>query len=230
MKQPSLTVSPRSESGRRSSRSLRTNGRIPVVLYGKHTEPQNLSVETPEFSRLMKQVAGSTAIIELNEKGAKKRLSIIKEVQKNSITDQILHVDFHEVSAGESITTDITVHVVGEAVGVRVDGSSLDIVSHTIQVRCLPKDLPGMIEVDVTELETGQAIHVRDLVEIKGVEFLDDEEKSIVSCLAERLEAEEPEAEEGEAVEGEETAEGEAADASSDGTESSDGGDASSKK
>jgi len=178
----------------------------------------------------MKQVAGSTTIIELNEKGAKKRLSIIKEVQKNSITDQILHVDFHEVSAGESITTDITVHIVGESVGVKEDGSSLDIISHTIQVRCLPKDLPGMIEVDVTELETGQAIHVRDLVEIKGVEFLDDEEKSIVSCVAERLEAEEPEAEEGEAVEGEETAEGDAADASSEGAESSDGGDTSSEK
>lgn len=228
MKQPSLTVSPRAESGRRSSRLLRTNGRIPVVLYGKHTEPQNLSIETPEFSRLMKQVAGSTTIIELKEKGAKKRLSIIKEVQKNSITDQILHVDFHEVSAGESITTDITVHIVGEAVGVKVDGSSLDIISHTVQVRCLPKDLPGMIEVDVTELETGQAIHVRDLVEIKGVEFLDDEDKSIVSCVAERVEIEEEEPEEGEAVEGEETPEGEA-EASSEGTESSDG-DASSEK
>ncbi|MBL4576167.1 MAG: 50S ribosomal protein L25 [Opitutaceae bacterium] len=184
MKQLSLNVSPRSESGRRSSRSLRSNGRIPVVLYGKHTDPLTLSIETPEFSRLMKTIAGTTAIIELNEKGAKKRLSVIQEIQKNPITDMILHVDFHEVSAGETITTDITIHVIGEAVGVKVDGALLETVSHTVHIRCLPKDLPSFIEVDVTTMEAGQTIHLKELPAIAGVEFLDDGDKPIVSCIA----------------------------------------------
>ncbi|MEO7412811.1 MAG: 50S ribosomal protein L25, partial [Opitutaceae bacterium] len=93
-----LNVEARAQTGRSASRRLRKVNRVPAILYGKHTSPESLSIEGPEFIRLLKTVAGRAVLIELAHKDkADKSLSFLQEVQRDPITDKYVHVDFQEV-------------------------------------------------------------------------------------------------------------------------------------
>jgi large subunit ribosomal protein L25 len=177
-----LNVSPREGTGRSASRRLRKQDRIPAILYGKHTAPLVLSLDGPEFERLVKSIGDNAALIELA--GVKdKALSILQEVQRDAMTDRYLHVDLHEVKADEKMEINVPVHVSGESTGVKNEAGVLEVASHTIRIRCLPKDLPPFIDVDVTELHVGQTIHFGDLKPIAGVTFLGNKDQPVVSCV-----------------------------------------------
>jgi large subunit ribosomal protein L25 len=179
-----LTVSPRTQTGRGASRRLRKVNRIPAILYGKHTKPEKLAIEVPEFTRLLKAVAGRSLLIELQHPDRpEKALSFLQEVQRDPMTDQFLHVDLHEVKMDEKFEIRVTVHVVGESFGVKNQSGVLEIATHAMRVRCLPKDLPAVIEVDVTELKVGETIKVGEIKPIPGVEFLDLKGQPVVSCV-----------------------------------------------
>ena len=169
MKQFALNVAARSGIGRGASRRTRQAGRVPAILYGKLNAPQALSLDGMELTKLLKDIAGSAAIVEIKEGDTPQRLSIIQEIQRDPLTDRILHVDLHEVSANEEIEVEVTVHAVGDCVGVRVENGILETVSHEVRVRCLPKDLPAFIEVDVSELHVNHSIHLRELPAVAGV-------------------------------------------------------------
>ncbi len=190
MRQFTLNVAPRGGVGRGPSRRVRQSGRVPAVVYGKIHEPQSVSVDAPELTRLLKGIAGSTAIIELKEPGQGDRLSIIQEIQRDAMTDRILHVDLHEVGADEELEIEITVHPTGDCVGVRVENGILETVSHEVRVRCLPKDLPGFIEVDVSELHVNESLHLSELPALPGVKYLGDPHQPIFACVEPVVEAE----------------------------------------
>lgn len=188
-----LNVESRAQTGRSASRRLRKANRIPAILYGKHTKPESLSVDTPEFTRLLKVVAGRAVLIELS-RGDKpeKALSFLQEVQRDPMTDSFLHLDFQEVKANEKIEIRVPVRVVGESFGVKNQNGVLEIAAHDLRIRCLPVNLPAVIEVDVTELEVGETFKVAELKPIDGVEFLDSKGQPVVSCVepvAEEVEA-----------------------------------------
>jgi large subunit ribosomal protein L25 len=179
-----LKVATRAQTGRSASRRLRKVNRIPAILYGKHSDPEKLSVEVPEFTRLLKSVAGRALLIELaRDDKAEKALSFLQEVQRDPITDRFLHVDLHEVKAEEKFEIRVPVHVVGEAFGVKNQSGVLEIASHVLRVRCLAKDLPEAIEVDVTALNVGETIKVGELKPVDGVMFLDDKGQPVVACV-----------------------------------------------
>lgn len=181
----SLTISPRAQTGRSASRRVRKANQIPAILYGKHTAPQTLALDAPEFARLVKAVAGRALIIELTQKDAPaKALSFLQEIQRDPITDKYLHVDLQEVKADEKLDIDVPVSIVGEAYGVKTQAGVLEIASHTVRIRCLPKDLPPVIEVDVTELKIDETIKVGSLKPIAGVEFRDLPGQPVVSVLS----------------------------------------------
>ncbi len=186
-----LNVKPRESRGRGPAGRMRKEGLIPGVVYGKTSEARPISVDQSEFSRMMKQAAGAASLVQLKEEGSKgSTLSVIQETQVDPITDRILHLDFHEVSSKEKMDTNVTIHFNGEAIGVKNEGGLLDIVLHSVDVRCLPKDLPGFIEIDVSELKIDEAIHIKELPELPGVEYLADEDQVVVSCAAPRVEVE----------------------------------------
>lgn len=186
MKQPlSLTITPRAQTGRSASRRVRKANQIPAILYGKHTSPETLAVDAPEFTRLVKAVAGRALIIELQRKDkAEKALSFLQEIQRDPITDKYLHVDLQEVKADEKIDINIPVAITGEAFGVKSQGGVLEISAKTLRVRCLPKDLPPVIEVDVSELKLDESIKVGGLKAVAGVEFRDLPGHAVVSVLS----------------------------------------------
>ena len=179
-----LNVSARAQTGRSASRRVRKANQIPAILYGKHTSPEAISIEAPEFVRLLKSVAGRALLIELNRADkATKALSFLQEVQRDPITDKFLHVDLQEVKSDEKLEIRVPVQVIGESFGVKNQSGVLEIATHALRIRCLPKDLPPVIEVDVTELKVGEAFKVGTLKPIAGVEFLDTKGQPVVSCV-----------------------------------------------
>jgi len=163
-----LKVATRAQTGRSASRRLRKVNRIPAILYGKHSAPEKLSIEVPEFTKLLKSVAGRSLLIELN---------------RDPITDRYLHVDLHEVKPDETFEIRVPVRVTGESFGVKNQSGVLEIASHMLRVRCLPSDLPEAIEIDVTPLKVGETVKVGELKPVSGVTFLDDKGQPVVACV-----------------------------------------------
>ncbi|MBA4136266.1 MAG: 50S ribosomal protein L25 [Opitutus sp.] len=183
MKKYQLTVTPREGTGRSASRRLRKAEKIPAILYGKHTKPETLAVNSVEFIKLLKEVAGRAALIELKRDSGAAALSFLQEVQRDPITDRYLHVDLQEVKQDEKMSINVAIQLVGESTGVKNEAGILEIGTHRLRIRCLPKDLPPVIEVDVTELKVGQSIHVSELKPVPGIEFLDKPGQVVVLCV-----------------------------------------------
>ncbi|MGA3007355.1 MAG: 50S ribosomal protein L25 [Opitutaceae bacterium] len=182
--QLTLNIALRGHTGRSASRRLRKVNRIPAILYGKHTQPEKLSIEVPEFVRLIKSVAGRAVLIELQRSdNSEKTLTFLQEVQRDPITDRYLHVDLHEVKADEKFEIRVQLSIVGESFGVKNQSGVLETPTQQVRIRCLPKDLPPKIEVDVTELKVGDTIHIGELKPIAGVEYLDNKNQPVVSCV-----------------------------------------------
>jgi large subunit ribosomal protein L25 len=179
-----LNVTARAQTGRSASRRLRKANRVPAILYGKHTSPESLSVEGPEFVRFLKSVGGRSVLVELERTDkADKALSFLQEVQRDPITDKYLHIDFQEVKPNEKFEIRVAVRVSGESFGVKNQSGVLEMNTQQLRVRCLPKDLPEAIVVDVTDLKVGETLKVSGLKPIAGVEFLDLKGQPIVSCV-----------------------------------------------
>ena len=179
-----LNVAERAQTGRSASRRLRKANRVPAILYGKHTKPESLSIEGAEFIRLLKSVGDRAVLIELERSGKPdKALSFLQEVQRDPLTDKYLHVDLQEVKGDEKFEIRVPVHVTGESFGVKNQSGVLEMASHTLRVRVLPKDLPEAITVDVTDLKVGETFKVGSLKPVPGVEFLDPKGQPVVSCV-----------------------------------------------
>lgn len=179
-----LNVAARAQTGRSASRRLRKVNRVPAILYGKHTNPESLSVDGPEFTRLLKSVGGRAVLIELQRSDkADKALSFLQEIQRDPITDKFVHVDLQEVKSDEKFEIRVPVRLAGESFGVKNQSGVLEMASHVLRVRVLPKDLPEAINVDVTELKVGETIKVGSLKAVAGVEFLDPAGQPVVSCV-----------------------------------------------
>jgi large subunit ribosomal protein L25 len=179
-----LNVAVRAQTGRSASRRLRKANRVPAILYGKHTSPESLSIEGPEFVRLLRTVGGRAVLVELERTDKPdKALSFLQEVQRDPMTDKFLHVDFQEVKPDEKFEIRVPVQVTGESFGVKNQSGVLEMNAHHLRIRVLPKDLPEFIVVDVTELKVGETIKVGSMKPISGVEFLDTKGQPVVSCV-----------------------------------------------
>lgn len=197
MKSVPLTAYPRTLGRRAGSKKLREAGRIPAVIYGRQTKPQSLEVDRKSLEDLIHHSASENMLVDLavDKDTRPKRLALVQEVQHHALSGKVLHIDFHEISETEKVTVMVPVESIGEAVGVKTGGGVLEHVLFKLKVRCLPKDLPEAINVDVTALEIGKAIHIGDITPPPGVEILGDKHISVLSVAAPVTEAEEAAAE-----------------------------------
>ena len=182
-KQIKLSAQTRTGAGRTEVKKLRAQGKVPAVIYGAKQESINLQLGAREFVDVLKHSTGEQMLVELeiNENGkTSSKLALIQHVQHHAVRQTILHVDFHAVSADEQLHAHVTVETHGEPVGVKTYGGRLELLLHSIEVECLPKDLPEIITVDVSALNVGDAIHIRDLHLPKGVAFRGDGELTVL--------------------------------------------------
>jgi large subunit ribosomal protein L25 len=195
--QAKLTVQTRTQVGRNAIKKVRKEGLIPGVIYGVGQEPINLEVNRRQLSTVLAHSSSENILLELEiVDGDNKRssLAMIQEVQHHPIQRQILHVDFHAVSATEKITAEVPIETIGEPIGVKTNGGLLEHNLRDLEVECLPGDLPDRIEVDVTSLDINQSIHVKDLKLPPGVETVMDGDLTVVAVSAARVEEEPTEA------------------------------------
>ena len=162
-----IPASKRSETGTGRVGRVRKSGNIPAVLYGKKVETSNLVVDSKTFTKVINNSASDNILVNLQLDGSE-QLALVQEVQHDHIKGGILHVDFHAIDMNEEIHAAVPVETVGEAAGAKL-GGQLEILLHTLEVRCLPKDLPEKILVDVSHLNIEDAVHVRELVLPAGV-------------------------------------------------------------
>jgi large subunit ribosomal protein L25 len=178
-----LTAQPREGRGKNAARALRRSGRIPAVVYGHGDQTQALSVDSLELEKLLASISVENTLIELQIEGAANSRALIREVQYHPYKPLVLHVDLYQVHAGEKIHLQVPVRLVGSPVGVREEGGVLDHVLYDLEVECLPRDIPEVVEVDVSTLGIGESIRVRD-VQVANVRILNDEDLPICSVTA----------------------------------------------
>ena len=187
-----LSAKKRTDSGKGAARKLRSAQQIPGIIYGHNREPQMLALDWRELERMLERIAPETTVIELDVDGTTSR-TLIREIQRHPFKRQVLHVDFLELVAGERVTVDIPLVLVGIPAGVRNSSGILDQILREVTVDVDPSNIPNHIDVDVSALEVNESIHVSNLVVPAGVEIQDDPESTVCVVAAPRVEAE-PEA------------------------------------
>lgn len=193
MKSVPLTAYPRKTSGRAAARAVRKGRRIPAVIYGRQAQPQNLEVDCKALEDLLHASASENLLVDLtvDQDARARRLALVQEIQHHPMSGSFLHIDFHEIQENEKVSIAVPVEATGEAVGVKTGGGVLEHVLHKIKVRCLPRDLPDFIAIDVTSLEIGRAIHIGEIPAIPNVEILGDKSAPVFAVAAPVTEAEE---------------------------------------
>ena len=175
-----LTARTRDERGKGAARRLRATGHVPAVIYGHGDETRALSVSAHDLERLLSHISVENTIIDLEIEGGAKLPALIREVQYHSSRPIVLHIDFYQVHAGERIHLEVPVRLHGSPVGVRDQGGVMAESMHSLSVECLPRDIPEGIDIDVTELQIGQSVHVSD-IDVPNVKILNDPELVICS-------------------------------------------------
>jgi len=193
MKSIALTAFPRTLARRGGVKKLRASGRVPAVIYGRHNPPQNLEINLKDFKDVIHGAHSEIVLLNLSVNGDSKpsRLALVQDIQHHILSNQVLHVDLHEVAENEKVSVMVPVEAIGEAAGVKTGGGTLEHVLFKLKVRALPKDLPEFLSADVTLLEIGQAIHIGDMKPPPGVEILGDKQIPVLSVAAPVSEAQE---------------------------------------
>src|SRR5947208_11358283 len=204
MAETKLTATLRDGGGKGAARKLRAGGLVPGILYGHGMDPLKLALDGRELYHVLHTGAGSNVLIDLHV-GKNQHLAMPREIQRDHVRGQFLHIDFLAVRRDEKITVDVPVHLVGESHGVKEGG----VVEHhlwDLRVECLPTDVPQSIEADITRLGIGDSLSVKDIRIPGNATVLTPLEETIVSVVPPpilKIEEEVAEAVEGEEAEAE---------------------------
>ena len=193
MKSVSLNAFPRVLGRRAGAKKLRSSGRIPAIIYGRQSQPQNLEILAKEMQDLIKHSVSENLLVDLAVKddSRPKRLALVQEIQHHPLSGKFLHVDLHEVAEDEKVSIMVAVETEGEPEGVKTGGGVLEHVLFKIRVRALPKDLPEVITVNVSHLQLNESIHLGDIKPPAGVELVGDKHLSVIAVSAPKTEEEE---------------------------------------
>jgi large subunit ribosomal protein L25 len=179
--------------GTGSAKKLRRQRLIPAVVYGGASGPMAVTINPLDMQKLLGTGAGENALITLSLEGdgEQSRTVILKELQRDPVRGGPLHADFFEISMTRKIKVQIPVRIVGEAIGVKLKGGLLEQHLREVSVECLPGAIPSHIQVDVSQLDMGHAIHVRELTVGEDIKVLEDPARPVVAVLAQRVAVEE---------------------------------------
>ena len=199
-KQVKLKAEARTNVGRSGVRKLRARGIIPAVIYGGKVKPQSLQVAARDINAMMSHASGENVLVDLEIAGEKSnRAALVQEVQHSPVRGEIVHVDFHAISMDETIQAEVPLEPTDTPVGVKTFGGLLEQSLRSLAIECLPRDLPDRITVDVSQLNIGDSIHVREIQLPSGVTAKVPADLTAFSVLAPVVE-EEPVAVEAEAA------------------------------
>lgn len=187
-----LKTEVRNDAGKKVAKDLRKTGLVPAVVYKGGKDALKLQLPADALDQVLHTKAGENVILTLEISGGEKhkpKTVVIKEIQRDPIKNKVLHVDFNEISLTDTLKVNVPLTTHGEAIGVKKDGGVLEHIMWELQVECLPTAIPEKIEVDVTNLEIGHFILVKNITAPEGVKILNDGELIAISVKAPKVEA-----------------------------------------
>ncbi len=197
-----LSAQIRDEKGKSLVKKVRREGLVPAVCYKDGKESFGIKVKVKELIQALHTKAGENVLISLQLEGDKKdkeRIVIIKEIQHEPINNEIIHVDFNEISLTKKLNVNVPIATHGEPKEIAKDGGVLEHIIWEVEVECLPLSIPDKIQVDVTTMKVGDAIHIKDLKAGEGVTILGDPDAVVlIAKMPDKEEAVEGEVAEGE--------------------------------
>ncbi|MDN5379064.1 50S ribosomal protein L25/general stress protein Ctc [Thermodesulfobacterium sp.] len=186
MRQVNLSVVKREKTGKECAKKLRKQGLIPAIVYGHNFDPVPISVKANELESILHKYKGETLLFNLEvQNGETQRIqAILKDYQLHPVTDKIIHLDFVAIKEGETVSIDVPLEFVGRPVGL-TKGGVIEIFMHDLTVECLPSNIPDKIQVDISNLDLGDVLHVKDIKVPEGVKVLDAPEDTVITIVAE---------------------------------------------
>jgi len=181
MENVQLRAEIREKAGKSATRQVRRNGRIPAVLYGERVGNVLLQVDPKELRQSLMTPAGMNTVLRLTVPGQGQVLAMFKEVQRNHQSGEIVHVDFHQISLRDKVTVEIPIILQGEAPGAK-EGGVIQHQLRTVEVECLPTEIPENIIADISNLNIGDSLYVRDLA-ANGVEIKEEADTVVVTIV-----------------------------------------------
>lgn len=187
MQRLELEVNVREACGKAAVRTVRAQGGVPAILYGSGLEPVPLAIDRLSLERVLR--TGANTLIDLKGlKDVKGKLVLIKEVQRDPVSQRLIHCDVYAVDANKKLHISVPIHFVGKPSGVEKQGGVLETLALEVEVTCLPFSIPDKISIDVSNLEIGDTVHLRDLTLPDGVEAVTDESLALAHVSAPRAE------------------------------------------
>jgi len=174
---------PESSRGKNEARRLRVSGRVPAVVYGAKKDTVAVSLDPKVISRILASEAGHNTIFDL-QVGSEKTKAMIVDWQFEPIRGSILHIDLKRIAMDEKMRVMVPIHLVGEAVGVKTQGGIMDQIIREVEIECLPGDIPSHIDADVSHLEFGVVLRVKDLPHSGKIKFITPEDQGVAHVTA----------------------------------------------
>lgn len=165
--------------GKNACRRLRKEGKMPVILYGSNTSSTPLTVQKRDIIKILKSETGENTLFKVSY-NSEIRDVMIKKIQMNPVTDELLHVDLVQIVLDKAIRVSVPVVSTGEAVGVKSEGGFVDFINRELEIECLPKDIPEHIEIDISSLHVHQSVKVEDVRPPDGVEIVSDKDTVLI--------------------------------------------------
>lgn len=192
-----IEVHQRAEKGKNENRRLRVSGWVPGVVYGGGKSSVPIKIDRRRLLELLKEGGGENALFELKlSETGQSRHAMVKDIDVDPVSREIRHIDFQRVLLTQKVRVEVPIELKGVANGVKNEGGILDFITRSIEVECLPRDIPQAIEVDISELHVGQHIDTSELELPEKVTLMEESDRVILSIAHPRLEEEEEEAEE----------------------------------
>lgn len=186
-----LQVKDRPDLTKSQKKKMRNEGFVPASVYGKSIESASVSVSKKEIHQLLK--VNPYGVIQLTLPNDNQQHPVmIQDIQKDPISGELLHIDFHKISMDEPVKSTVSIEIVGEAAGVK-EGGILQVQTHDMEIKCLPDQIPSQLQLDVTNLEIGGNLTISDLSVPDNIEVLSDENEVVVTLLAPQKNEEEEE-------------------------------------
>ena len=179
-----LSSTTRTDFRKSETKKLRREGQIPATVYGRGEESKAIAVSAADFGQVLKTPGGRLSLIDLkvDGKASKAHPVMIQEIQRNPVTSTVVHVDFHRVSMNEPVHAAVPIILVGAAPGTR-QGGILEQFTRELDIKALPDHMPRHIDVDVSHLELGHSIHVREVKVPEDVEVLGPVPENVVASV-----------------------------------------------
>ena len=199
-----LKAQKREGTGKGVARKLRQEGRVPAVLYGRELGTMHLSLDTHEAESLFHSISTENTIVGLKVEGVGELFqTLVREIQSHPFKSSLIHVDFLRIQAGVAVDVEVPLRLIGDPIGVKNSGGVLEQVLNELPVKCIPSKIPELIEVDVSELDINDSLHVYDLELEEGINITVDEGRTICAVAIPKV-VEEAVVEEDELLEGDE--------------------------